>query len=115
MMKAGGTIALVAGIAGIFTPFIESLWMVAFNPDGPSSTLFTLVIGLIVAAVVIYLSISILSKRDVVHAVVLVVLSVLAMLSPFGGGLTNVVLLGALAGGVLAVLGSRSSSQPTRT
>jgi len=114
MQKAGGIIALIAGIFGVLsaivTLFIGGL-AVAFKAT-ESSTVGGLVFGGIICSflVIIFGAIAMNTKKKII-GVLLIIASIIGAIS--GGGIVAVFMVLSLVGGIIALIGTnkRNSTQ----
>ena len=108
MHKAGGIIALIAGILSVFslafTFFFNAADAVFAGADNAEATAGYLVGGFFVISAVIVLSIIILNTRGRVPAILLIAACVLALFNDWTGGFVSVNLAFALLGGLFALV-----------
>lgn len=108
MHRAGGIIALIAGILSvfslIFTFFFNAADAVFAGADNAEATAGYLVGGFFVISAVIVLSIIILNTRGRVPAIMLSVICILALFYNWTGGFVSVNLAFALLGGLFALV-----------
>lgn len=113
MHKAGGIIALIAGIfsiAAYVLTFFTSAWDGIVNQaQNHEATASQTILGFFVIAGVLVLSIIILNTRGRLPGLLLTVLCLLAIIGNWAGGIVGVCLAFALLGGLMSLIWSGPS------
>jgi hypothetical protein len=113
MKKAGGIIALIAGIFGIFaagaTLFIGGIGG-AFQADGASTVVGLGWGGIVFSFIVIILGAIAITAKSKVPGILLIISSIAGAI--LGGTLVAVFMVLSLVGGVLAVIGAKKALPP---
>lgn len=107
MHKAGGIVALIAGLFCIAATFFVSLFSAAMpvlgSDSDPKRAVTYFIGGVLVSIIVIALSAIILGTRNRIPSVILIAFSVVAISQNWGSGFVTICLVFAIVGGIMAL------------